>query len=221
MLINLRETEDRKIYVSSDFHLNHDPKWENPIWKMRGFGSAKEMTDGIIDSVNTTVRPNDILVFLGDWCLNTTIEQFNEFLDRIKCQNIYCLWGNHNNPHEKKIYQAAMKQRFPEFTEPFATEIYPFRYKNMVFMGHKVEAILGGQYCVLNHFPEAIWNEMKHGAWMLCGHSHYAYPATVAECSDGKILDVGWDGHRKPWSLAEIAEVMATKKVVGKGDHHQ
>ena len=61
---------------------------------------------------------------------------------------------------------------------------------------------------------------MVHGAWALVGHSHYGYEATRAECLDGKILDVGYDGHAKPWSLGEISEVMSRKRIVGRGDHH-
>lgn len=108
--MNIRETEAQKIYVSSDFHLNHDPKsWPVPIWKMRGYESAQHMTDSIIDVTNSIVRPSDILIFLGDWCLNTTKEQFDAQLDRFQCQNIYALWGNHNNPHEKKVYHSLVR----------------------------------------------------------------------------------------------------------------
>lgn len=219
--MNLRETEDQKIYVSSDFHLNHDPKsWANPIWQMRGYGSAKEMTDDIIDTTNIVVRPNDILIFLGDWCLNTTVEQFEALLARFNCQNIYALWGNHNNPHEKKVYQTLVRGEATGQHGPFPIEIYPFKYKNMTFLGHYVEAVLNGQYTVLCHYPMSVFNEMSHGAWMLCGHSHYGFPPSTAEASQGKILDCGWDGHKKPLSLAEIATIMNTKQFVAVDRHH-
>jgi calcineurin-like phosphoesterase family protein len=214
MLLNLRETPDQKVYVSSDFHLNHDPKWPVPIWESRGFKSAKEMTDGIIDTTNSIVRPNDILLFLGDWCLNTTIEAFEETLARFKCQNIYALWGNHNNPHEKKVYAHLMRERNVN------GELYPFRYKNMVYYGHYLEAVLNGHYTVLCHYPIYVWNEMAHGAWMLCGHSHNGCEFSQSTNVEGKILDVGWDGHGKPWSLDEIAAVMKTKHFKAVDHHH-
>lgn len=208
-MLNLRETEEQKIYVSSDFHLGHQRDF---VWKARGFNSVHEHDDGVINSVNETVRPNDILLFLGDFCLNTTMDQFDAYIDRIKCQNILSLWGNHNNPHEKGVYRKIVGD---------SGDAYPTKYKNIVYYGHYLEVILGGQYVVLFHYPISIWNEMKHGSWMLCGHSHYGFPQTQAANLYGKTLDVGWDGHQKPWSLSEIASVMDGKRFQAMGDHHQ
>jgi len=188
---------------------------------MRGYTSAQDMTDSIIDVTNSIVRAGDILIFLGDWCLNTTKEQFDAQLDRFQCQNIFALWGNHNNPHEKKVYQTLVRGAVSGQHGPFPIEIYPFKYKNMTFLGHYVEAVLNGQYTVLCHYPIGVWNEMSHGAWMLCGHSHYGYPPSTAEVSThGKILDCGWDGHKKPLSLAEITAIMNTKQFVAVDRHH-
>src|ERR1035437_7546634 len=150
-MINIKETDDQKLYLSADFHLNHNPKWENPIWKMRGFNSAVEMTDGIIKSVNDIVRPNDILVFLGDLCLNTTLPQFEELIARLSCQNIYMLHGNHPNPHYKNIYLPMVKNILGENYTP-DSEIYPLRYKNIIYIGHYAEAVLNGQMCILCHY---------------------------------------------------------------------
>lgn len=207
-MINLRDTEEQKIYVSSDFHLGHQREF---VWKDRGYTSVKEHDDGLINTLNETVRPNDILFFLGDFCLNTTTEQFNAYLDRINCQNIMALWGNHNNPHEKNIYRKMVGD----------TEQYPLKYKNMTYLGHYADVIINGQYVVLFHYPIYIWNEQKNGSWMLCGHSHYGCPMTTADNLYGKILDVGWDGHSKPWSISEIATVMDGKRFIANDAHHK
>ena len=207
-MLNLRETPEHKVFVTSDLHLGHQRDF---VWKARGFKDVAEHDNGVIDSINTRVRPADTLLFLGDFCLNTTAEKFNEYLSRIQCQNILALWGNHNNPQEKNIYRKAM---------PEGVETYPFKYRNMTFMGHYVEAILQGQFTVMCHYPIYVWNEMSHGAWMLCGHSHYGCPLTTAENVYGKILDVGWDGHGKPLSLAEIATIMDGKRFAAVDDHH-
>jgi calcineurin-like phosphoesterase family protein len=206
-MLHLKDKEDQKVYVTSDLHLGHQRDF---VWAARKYSSAQEHDEGVIQTLNEVVRPNDILIMLGDLCLNLTMDKVDGYLDRIKCQNLYCLWGNHNNPHEKAVYKKLVP----------SGEQYPVRYKNMVYYGHYVEAVLNGQFVVLFHYPIMVWNEMKNGAWHLCGHSHYSLPASQAECSDGKILDVGWDGHGKPWSLPEIAEVMATKNIVAL-DHHQ
>lgn len=218
MFINLRESEDRKIYVVSDTHWHHNPlNWTVPLWKARGYSSVEEHDIDIETQINARVRPNDILIHLGDICLNTTKEQLDGFLDRIQCKNIYALWGNHNNPHEKKIFYAGQTGGN---VRGFKTVTYPFEYKNLVFFPHYVEAVLNGHYTVLCHYPIHIWNEMAHGAWMLCGHSHGGCEFSVPENSEGKILDCGWDLHKKPLSIAEIDAIMATKNFHALDKHH-
>jgi len=206
-MINIRDTEEQRIFVTSDLHLGHQREF---VWKARGYNSIQEHDNGVIQILNETVRPNDILLFLGDFCLNTPFAQFDTYLDKIACQNIWSIWGNHNNPHEKNVYRKLVGDK----------EQYPVKYKNMTYYGHYLEAILNGQFVVLFHYPIWVWNEMKNGAWMLCGHSHYSFPHTKADNVYGKILDVGWDGHGKPWNLQEITDVMNSKRFVAL-DHHQ
>ncbi len=172
----------------------------------------------MIDVTNEIVRPNDYLIFLGDFCLNTKSEQFDAYLDRIKCQNIIFIWGNHNNPHEKYAYTPIVKKILGSSYQD-GSEIYPVKYKNVTYYGHCLKVILDGQFVILSHFPHYIWDEMQHGAWMLCGHSHYGCELTRAENLYGKILDVGWDGHGKPYSLKEIQSIMDGKRFKAV-DHH-
>lgn len=207
-MLNLRETPEHKVFVTSDLHLGHQRDF---VWKARGYDSPDAHDKGVIEAINATVRPDDTLLFLGDFCLNTPLDKFNEYLSRIQCQKILSLWGNHNNPQEKNIYRKLVGE---------GKDTYPTQYRNMTFMGHYVEAILQGQFTVLCHYPIYVWNEMAHGSWMLCGHSHYGCPMTKADNVYGKILDVGWDGHGKPWSLQEIATVMDGKRFAAVDDHH-
>lgn len=216
-MLRIKETEEQKVYVSTDFHLGHNPKWPVPIWEMRGFKSTGEHDTAVVDSVNAIVRSNDILLYLGDFCLNTSIAQFDAFLDAIKCQNIRSIWGNHNNPHEKAIYRPIVRGMLPHATPDI--EVYPIGYKNLTYYGNYVEAIINGQYCVLCHYPLMVWNHMKNGAWMLCGHSHCGYEPTTARATVGKILDCGWDDYKKPLSFMEIQTIMETKKIISAGHH--
>jgi calcineurin-like phosphoesterase family protein len=231
-VLKIRQTEDQRVYVTTDTHLNHDPQWPVPIWESRGYASAKDHTDSIIDTINERVRPNDILFHLGDICLNTTSGQFHELIARIKCQNIYMLWGNHNNP-SWKIYQNQVKESLNSFgsetidcgggwpSEFEDIEIYPFRYKNIVFVGNYLEAVLDGQYFVMQHYPIYVFNYMKDGAKMLCGHSHGGLDFSKPTNTNSKILDVSWDDFKKPLSLSEILEIMNKKNVLVTTDHHR
>ena len=216
-MINLKDTDLQKVVVTSDPHLGHNPKWNVPLWQARGYASVTEHDDMWIDTTNEVVRENDILFMLGDLCLNTTMPQLDAYLDRIRCKNLWCLWGNHNNPHEKAVYRKAMGT---EYIGPFPVEKYPFQYKNMLYIGNRVEVVWNGQFVVMDHYPLYVWNEMAHGAWMLCGHSHNGCPLSQVTDFRGKILDVGWDGHHKPWSYSEIKEVMDKKQLMIV-DHHR
>jgi len=216
--LKIKETEERKVYITSDTHFNHDREF---IWGVRGYLNNQDHTDSIINDINSLVRPNDILIHCGDFCLNTTREMLDVLLDRINCQNIYYIWGNHNNPLQK-VYNERCSLLNLGKEEPGVsnTEVYPIRYKNLVFMGNYMEAFINGRAFVFCHYPIYVWNNMKDGVIHCCGHSHYSLPFSQAEDLTAKILDVGWDGFKQPYSPKEI-ESIAAKKGLLKVDHHQ
>lgn len=229
-VIKIRQTEEQKVYWMSDSHLNHNPKWKVPLWEARGHKSSVEHTDFIINKINEIVRPNDILFHLGDFCLNTEENGLNELLARIHCQNIYLLWGNHNNPLWK-IYKRETDKLFNLLQENLFRhncdenvgegEIYPFRYKNIIFLGNYAEIVVDGQYFILCHYPIHVFNYMKDGAKMVCGHSHYGLSFSQADNLSSKILDIGWDGFARPLSTEEVLKIMDKKSIFVSGDHHE
>jgi len=242
-VLHFTQNSDRVVYVTSDTHWNHNPKWPVPLWQSRGYKSLEESNVHIIQSINERVRENDILFHLGDLTLNCTEEQFERFIGSIVCKNIYTLWGNHNSP-AWKIYQREVAGVYytkgytgysidpltnkqimggpnNAFVELLAAnvEIYPLRYKNIIFIGNYAEVVVDGLYFVLCHYPIYVFNHMKDGAIQLCGHSHYNLPLSQADDPSSKILDVGWDGWAKPLAVKEIVDIVANKKVMVV-DHH-
>jgi calcineurin-like phosphoesterase family protein len=200
-----------KNFVSTDWHLGHKQPF---IWQKRGYNSVDEHDTALINKVNELVGPDDNLFYLGDFCLNTDEARFESYLDRINCQNIHLIWGNHPNPI-RKVYDRAVTAQYQRDD----IEVYPFRYRNLNILGYQYECVINGKYVVLNHFPISVWENMKEGSYMLCGHSHYSYPATRAEAQEGLTLDCGWDGHARPLLFDEIIEIM-NKKQVRAVDHH-
>jgi len=209
-MLRISNTPASRVWFSSDFHLGHNKEF---VWKNRGYDSVESHSAGIINKVNDVVGENDTLFFLGDFCLNSDESMFNKYIDSIKCQNIHMIWGNHNNPVEK-IYKREVSMKYGP-----GVKVYPFRYKNIVFEGDYIELFVNGQILILMHYPIDIWNFMKEGGMMLCGHSHYNYPNTVKDSENGKVLDVGWDGHGSPYSFEEIMFFMKNKNVK-QVDHH-
>jgi calcineurin-like phosphoesterase family protein len=224
-LLKLTQSADRKVYVTSDTHWNHNPKWPVPLWRSRGYGSVNESNEHQRDTINSIVRPNDILFHLGDVTLNCNEEQFESFFASLNCQTIYTLWGNHNSP-SWSVYQREVANFFRSMDDDFTAtqpkpdvEVYPLRYKNLIFIGNYAEVVVDGMYFVMAHYPIYVFNHMNKGAIHLCGHSHYSLPLSQADNPTSKVLDVGWDGWAKPLSVKEIADIMAKKQVM-KVDHH-
>lgn len=185
-----------------------------PLWQTRGYASPEKMTWGIISKLNELVRPDDIIFNLGDFCLNTNEQEFENYLANIKCQNIYYITGNHNS-RIKDAYRKAIMNEFARDD----IEVYPIRYKNIVFYGNYLEVVVDGQYICMCHYPIDIFNKMRHNSWMLCGHSHCGYSKTKESCLENKRLDVSWDGYLRPLDFNELQKIMAKKGLVTL-DHH-
>jgi calcineurin-like phosphoesterase family protein len=222
-ILHFKQTDEQKTYVCSDTHLNHNNPRSGLIWKNRGYPDSKSHTSAVIDGINARVRANDNLVHFGDFCLNTSESELNELLSRIVCQNIYMVWGNHNNPlwalYRKEVQKVQEACGFLNYTGCGECEIYPFRYRNVIFIGNYLEMSIDGHYFIGSHYPMYVFNYMKDSAMHLCGHSHYSLPFSTAEDDRSKILDVGWDGRGDVYSLQQILDIMGKKKVFG-ADHH-
>lgn len=208
--LHLQHNEFQKVYFVSDYHYNHQKDF---IWRKRGFSSPEEHNRFLIEKTNEIVRPNDILFCLGDYSLNCSEEQFENFLSQLNCQKIYTIWGNHNSPLYK-IYNREVELSYGK-----DKEVYPIYYKQLIFLGNYVEVIVNGQFICLSHYPISVFNHGGKGSWMLCGHSHGSFKESLPEFKESKRLDVGWDVFKKPLSFDEIKSIMETKQTA-KLDHH-
>lgn len=214
--------KDQDIYFCSDTHFFHQRDF---IWQARGFGSPEDHTNKLIQIINETVKPTGILFHLGDFCLNTTEERFESILARINCQNIYLLWGNHNSQVWKTYKRELAIYLHSRYGEDVGCnisndiEIYPFKYKNITFLGDYQEVIINGQIIIMNHYSLRVWNHMSKGSWMLSGHSHNSDKERLKNCKLGKCLDIGVDGQLKPYSFEEIRKIMNYKEIESV-DHH-
>jgi len=216
MPLVISETDNIKVYLTSDWHLNHKgPRSGVPLWQSRGYSSPEDMTQQIIATVNEIVRPTDVILFMGDLCLDTPRNTFDDLIGEIKCQNLWMLWGNHNNPHEKGVYSEVVKIGLGHNDVRY----YPVKYRNLRYMGDYAEVVVNGQFMVLFHYPIWEWNEKRNGAWMIHGHSHYNFVPGRADHKEAKILDVSWDGFKKPLSFEDVKAIMDTKGIPV-NDHH-
>jgi hypothetical protein len=94
------------IYLSSDFHYNHTKDF---LWKPRGFTSFQEH-DKFIENQCESLSSNDLLIFLGDYSLNTTDEQTSALLHKKKAI-IFFINGNHEAVHSR-MYKNSLTNFF-------------------------------------------------------------------------------------------------------------
>ena len=188
----LTEEEYSNLFVTSDTHFNHNQAF---IYASRGYKNPEEMTTDMVKIINNVVGKNGILLHLGDFCLNTDLRQYLWLLSRLQIGQLWLLNGNHNNPHGNLDYREVdTSYEIKHFGDYFS-----FRYKNRKYS--------------CSHFPFAIWDGMRNGVVHCCGHSHGTYPLSRPENKTHKILDCGWDIHRKPLTIDEVNDIMDKKEI--------
>jgi len=140
------------------------------------------MDQTILDRLNASVKANDILYFLGDFCIGSKVRAL-EHRKQIRCEKIFAVPGN----HDKQIRKL---------TEEFS------------WLSNLAEISIHGQPIVICHYAMRVWNRSHHGAWHLYGHSHGNLPDTPSSLS----MDVGVDTHDfRPWHSDEIRALMADR----------
>lgn len=139
------------IYVSSDYHLNHDKEF---IWKARGFDSVEEMNEAIITRNNELLSPDDTLIICGDLMLggSENLEKGIEMLNRMNGKKLI-VGGNHDTRARREAY---LKANIPVF------DAYAFTYRKYHFYA--------------SHYPTLTGNleqeSLKQVTCNLFGHTH-------------------------------------------------
>lgn len=172
------------IWFTADLHLNHS----NILFLGAGrpFDSLDRMTSYLIDAINDRVSYTDTLWVLGDFLMKGTPEKAAPYLDRIVCQDIRLVRGNHD-----KTFQSTPAQQGRSFTE-------------VVDYAEAGSFSKDGWRAVLSHYPMLDWNRMYHGSYMLHGHIH-SHPAGGAEKFVGPSFDTHAHGHLgyNAWNRAQ------------------
>ncbi len=157
------------------------------------------MNDRIVNGINAAVGQDDILIHLGDWSFGG-FESIPEFRDRIHCNNVHLVLGNHDHHIDRN--RNNIKDIFASVNQYVELEVN--KEHNFVLM----------------HYPIMSWNKMNDSVIHLHGHVHLPPHRRIGK---GKMMDVGMDGNRMdPISYTEILKIMS-KQPIASGfefDHH-
>ena len=85
------------VWFTADFHFGH---FNIIRYCNRPFGNSEEMENVICERVNACAKPNDILYFLGDFCMGGP-ERVTAYRKRLACRTIHFIEGNHDRTARK------------------------------------------------------------------------------------------------------------------------
>jgi calcineurin-like phosphoesterase family protein len=169
-----------------------------PIDSTRDFQTIEQMNDRIVSGINNMVGQDDTLIMLGDVSFGG-FENIEIFLDRLICQNIHLILGNHD--HHIENNRGNIQSRF-------------------LSVNHYLEVNIEGKNFVLCHYPLQSWHGLNKGVIQLHGHVHLSPDKKFGK---GKKMDVGMDGNGlKPYSIDEIIKIMDKRPIFSDmdNDHH-
>lgn len=203
----------QRLWFTSDTHYHHanicsaTTKWINPV-TLREFKTLEHMDAMLVGNINEVVGQDDILFHLGDWSFGG-FEKIQEFREKIVCQNVHIITGNHDQHIESN--RDGVRSLFSSVSKYLDLSV---KWSN----GH---AGNDQQTFALMHFPIASWDNMARGAIHLHGHVHLDKNKRIGP---GKMIDVGMDGNDlKPISMREVLNLMAKQPIKSMltFDHHE
>ena len=202
--------KNEKIWITSDLHFGHKnicrattdwrmPDGSVPTHNTRDFNSLDEMNEAIVNNINNVVMSDDTLFFLGDWSFGG-FENIQKLRDRIVCQNIHLIFGNHDHHIENNKNNAQ---------DLFLSTAH---YKNILVDDIKIK---------LMHYPISSWDGLSRGVLHLHGHMHFKKNNRFGK---GKRMDVGIDGHPefRPYNINECIKLLEDRPLLSEfsDDHH-
>jgi calcineurin-like phosphoesterase family protein len=157
MRLNLDLSQDKSgknVFFTSDFHLFH----KNVIrFDNRPFVDVNEMHIAIEEGWNKVVKPNDVVIYLGDLSFAKSIEKpmVDEMINNLNGE-IHFVMGNHDKYED--IKKMTRFKSVSDYLEVRIAENDGLR---------KVETL----FCCM-HYPIYSWNKSHHGSYMVHGHCH-------------------------------------------------
>jgi calcineurin-like phosphoesterase family protein len=201
---------DRKVWIISDTHFGHKnicrgvtewrlPDGSVPIHQTRDFDSIGQMNDAIVNGINSVVGQDDVLIHLGDWSFGG-FENIKIFRDRIVCQEIHLILGNHD--HHIETNRGDCQELFAS-------------------VNHYTKLMYKFDTLVLMHYPIDSWDGLNKGHIHLHGHVHLP---TGKIFGKGRRMDVGIDGSLffAPYSLDNVIKIVKLREIKSNmdDDHH-
>lgn len=207
------EAKNHEVLFWGCLHYRHNPKWEIPIWKRRGYESSAEHDEGIVRNWNSKATEKTVGFLLGDVMFGYGgAEEFIKLMNRLNFWRVFVMSGNH---------QSGWKQAFESVKDN--TLYLNGHKKEVIFVPNYLEAYVNGQAIVCCHYPVLSWNGAAKGSWMLFSHVHGSLGNSDLGAmylnEGGSNLEVSVEMNNYPLTYGEIFTIMKNKSKF-KTDHH-
>ena len=212
--------EEKTLYAEWKDHQDSD-KWKERDEQFTfnlSHQSIERMNDSLIDTINSMVEPDDVLWHLGDWCFgprenNKFLVQAQVYRNRIKCKNVYQIWGNHDRRLLcQDIFQLNDKQLMVAIADNGRYWLEDDHGFDKALKTKEAQGV------VLNHYAMLVWDNSHRGTYQLYGHSHSGIEKIADEDLPGRRqFDIGIDnafkllGDYRPFSWHEVKEIMKNR----------
>ena len=202
--INMEEIKkDRqKIWFVSDTHFGHvSVLYFHPLRREACGVTLEELQSDknsaiakhdqwLINKWNETVRKQDTVYFLGDFCLKNK-EYTENILRQLKGKK-FLIRGN----HDKSL--NGLENYFE-----WVGDIKEAKFTNNQFKFIDPNETFCVEMC---HFPMLTWNRRPHGTCMVHGHSH-GNANIINELTDELRVDVGLDNQYWDYNFVELEQL--------------
>lgn len=185
----------RKLWFTSDLHFGHRRMVPGPdsFEQLRPYADVEEMDKAIIDTWNSTVSDDDVVVFLGDFIMNCPkadlLSRFYGLMDKLKGR-IFMVVGNHDHILRKVMhgYKSYEYARIAHGNRTFVCQHHPFSVDSGFALPYLEHSGLVDELCLVH------------------GHEHFSKPIGSF---DGYVTNnVCFDNEYKLYSSDKLATVM-------------
>jgi calcineurin-like phosphoesterase family protein len=181
------------VFYTSDTHFNHDF-----VAATRGFSTAEEHDEAVIEHFNKALTKRDQLWILGDVFMGS-VSKGLPLVARLNGTK-HLVLGNHDAAHPRHKRSHTQQRRFLEVFE--SVHIHE-------------QHVISGQKVLLSHYPftgdhadredrDTQWRLPDEGLPLLHGHVHDMWAI------NGRQFNVGVDHNPTPVSVDTVAEWLGT-----------
>jgi len=190
----VKQKNTRRYWFLSDIHIDHPNVLR---LSNRSFSNIQEMEHTVIQNINKVIRPNDILILVGDISLGKK-ESWVRFLSALNTKNIILVKGNHDawkNIPKDMLLMIVEQMTIRIHGRLFVVSHYPYRCSWWrAFIKRLHSAVLSKK------------RPRDTGLWLLHGHDHRK---TLLVDYHPRMISVGCDATGfKPISAEDIIRIV-------------